>query len=106
MSSSLSYLCPEGYDCTGKSSCPTNTLECPIGMYALHFFIILTHLKPFPPSYLGYYCGSYQGHPQQTEIDKGYAFYKSLFTADSVTDSNYLDFIEPNRQIQSLCIRG
>lgn len=82
--SDSSYLCPAGYDCIGKSSCPSPVISCPSG----------------------YFCDSYANDAPLKSLDLAYAMYKNLFSDNDVTTSNYEEYVEPYRQIQSLCMQG
>lgn len=77
-------VCPPGFDCAFLNSCP-------------HFYV------PCPD---GYFCGSYEGYPDQSEMDFRYASYKYMNSATDVTHQNKIEFIDPDRAIQVKCLFG
>lgn len=82
---SLVPTCPAGFDCALQNSCPNLILDCPPG----------------------YFCSSYEGSPYQSTIDFRYAEARARYdNGVTITNENKLEYIDPDRTIQTSCMLG
>eukprot|EP01038_Epipyxis_sp_PR26KG_P012000 gene12000-16066_t len=77
-------VCPSGFDCSYLNSCPKATISCPNG----------------------YFCGSYEGFQYESRMNYQYSLQRNYFQPVTVTRTNYLDWVDSNRAIQSACLKG